>query len=169
MAGSVATELRTRMDAAQTNLFRQLDGMEPHLEKSDAPGEWTAREVLSHLLFEPGFDPVATLKTFHATNLPLIDIDPGKTHLDGPRKTMTVAQFKTALAQQQKSVVGYVESLSDADLQARKGRIPLFKQYMQTEEIPIAMYVGALFDYHRNDHAGQLAKIRQTSGLPEAK
>jgi hypothetical protein len=23
------------------------------------------------------------------------------------------------------------------------------------------MYVGALFDYHWNDHAGQLAKIRQ--------
>jgi len=169
MAGPVATELRTKMNAAQANLFRQIDGMEPHLDTSDAPGEWTAREVLSHLLFESGYDPVATLKTFNATTLPLIEIDPGKTHLDGPRKTMTVAQFKTALAQQQKSVAGYVESLSDADLQARKARIPLFKQFMQTEEIPIAMYVGALFDYHWNDHAGQLGKIRKAAGLPEAK
>ena len=29
----------------------------------------------------------------------------------------------------------------------------------------ISMYVGALFDYHWNDHAGQLAKIRHTVGL----
>jgi hypothetical protein len=157
------------MDAAQTNLFRQLDGIEPHLDRSDAPGEWTTREVLSHLLFEPGFEPVATLKTFHATSLPLIEIDPGQTHLDGPRKAMTVAQFKAALGQQKQSVLGYVESLSDAELQGRKARIPLFKQIMQKEEIPIAVYVGALFDYHWNDHAGQLAKIRKAAGLPEAK
>jgi hypothetical protein len=169
MAGPVATELRTKMDAARTNLFRQLDGIEPHLDKSDAPGEWTTREVLSHLLFGPGFDPVATLKTFHATILPVTEIDPGKTHLEGPRKTMTVTQFKAALEQQQKSVLAYVESVPDGELQGRKARIPLFKQIMQKEEIPIAVYVGALFDYHWNDHAGQLAKIRKAAGLPEAK
>jgi hypothetical protein len=168
MAGPVTTELRTKVDAAQANLFRQLEGMEPHLEKSDAPGEWTAREVLSHLLFEPSFDAVVTLKSFAATNLPLIEIDPGKTHLDGQRKTMTLAQFKTALEKQRNSVLGYVESLPDAELQSRKARIPLFKQIMQQEEIPIAVYVGALFDYHWNDHAGQLAKIRQAAGLPTA-
>jgi len=27
------------------------------------------------------------------------------------------------------------------------------------------MYVGAMFDYHWNDHAGQLEKIRQAVGL----
>ena len=40
---------------------------------------------------------------------------------------------------------------------------------MQKEETPIAVYVGALFDYHWNDHAGQLGKIRKAAGLPEAK
>src|SRR5256885_17034296 len=67
MAVPVATELHTKIDAARANLFRQLDGMDPQLDKSDAPGEWTAREVLSHLLFQSGFDPVERLKTFHAT------------------------------------------------------------------------------------------------------
>jgi hypothetical protein len=169
MAGPVASELRTKMDAAQVNLFRQLEGMETHLEKTDAPGQWTAREVLSHLLFEPGFDPVATLKTFTAASLPVIEIDPGQTHLDGPRKTMTLGQFKSALEGQRTSVLAYVESLPDAELQGRKARIPLFKQIMQQEEIPIAVYVGALFDYHWNDHAGQLGKIRKAAGLPDAK
>jgi hypothetical protein len=82
---------------------------------------------------------------------------------------MTVTQFKAALEQQQTSVLAYVESVPDGELQGRKARIPLFKQIMQKEEIPIAVYVGALFDYHWNDHAGQLAKIRKAAGLPEAK
>ena len=30
------------------------------------------------------------------------------------------------------------------------------------------MYVGAMFDYHWNDHAGQIAKIRKANGLPDA-
>ena len=40
---------------------------------------------------------------------------------------------------------------------------------MGNEEVPIPVYVGAMFDYHWNDHAGQLAKIRKAVGLPEAK
>jgi len=39
---------------------------------------------------------------------------------------------------------------------------------MGTEEIPLAQYVGALFDFHWNDHAGQIAKIRKAVGLPPA-
>jgi len=35
--------------------------------------------------------------------------------------------------------------------------------------VPIPVYVGALFDYHWSDHAGQLAKIRKAVGLPDAK
>jgi hypothetical protein len=40
---------------------------------------------------------------------------------------------------------------------------------MGTDEIAITVYVGALFDFHWNDHASQLAKIRKAVGLPEAK
>ena len=40
---------------------------------------------------------------------------------------------------------------------------------MGTDEIPIPMFVGAMFDYHWNDHAGHIAKIRKAAGLPEAK
>src|SRR5215510_13242905 len=64
MASKKAQELGKRMDAAWENLSRQLHGMDAHLERSDAPGEWTAREILSHLLLEPGFDPVQTLGRF---------------------------------------------------------------------------------------------------------
>jgi len=61
MASATVGELRKKTDAAWANLERQLQGMEPHMERSDSPGEWTTRQVLSHLLFEPGWKPVPGL------------------------------------------------------------------------------------------------------------
>ena len=64
MASATVTELKKKSEAASANLHRQLEGMEPYLERSDAPGEWTTREVLCHLLFEPGWKSGALLETF---------------------------------------------------------------------------------------------------------
>src|SRR5215813_1469779 len=168
MANKTVDVLRGKTDTAWSNLSGQLQGMEPHLERSDAPGQWTTREVLSHLLFQPGWDPTATLKSFAPKNLPLIEIEPGKPYVNDERKRMSLKQFVDAIDEQRRKVFAVVTSLSDDELQTRKARIPLFKQFMGTEEIPLAQYVGALFDFHWNDHAGQLAKIRKAAGLPTA-
>ncbi len=77
-------------------------------------------------------------------------------------------QFLDALDAQRRCVYASLESLPEADLDKRKARIPLFKQFMGTDEISLPMFVGAMFDYHWNDHAGQLAKIRKAAGLPDA-
>ena len=165
MASKKAQELRGRIDAAWENLSRQLQGMDAYLDRSDAPGEWTTREVLSHLLFEPGSDPTKTIGSFAERDYPLVAITPGDTFIDDGRRQMTLAQLRAALDAQRRRVLGYIDGLEEGDFD-RKARIPLFKQFMGTDEITISMYVGALFDYHWNDHAGQLAKIRQAVGLP---
>src|SRR5215475_9350264 len=168
MANKHAQDLRHRIDAASENLTRQLQGMDAHLERSDAPGEWTTREVLSHLLFEPGFDPSALLKTFATRDLPVVEISPGDTHMTPERRKMSLKELVDGLDNQRRGLFAYLDGQSEAEL-GRKARIPLFKQFMGTDEIPIPMFVGAMFDYHWNDHAGQIAKIRKAAGLPEAK
>jgi hypothetical protein len=168
MAHAKVNELRARSDKAWAQLRAQLQGMEPYLDKSDAPGQWTTREVLSHMLFESGWKPVPLLKTFAHQNLPLIEINPGLVDVTAERKTMTVKQFADALDAQRRDVMNYLEGLGEADL-GRKSRIPLFKEIMGTDEVDIPTFVGALFEYHWNDHAGQLAKIRKAVGLPDAK
>lgn len=167
MAHAKVNDLRGRTDKAWAHLKAQLQGMEPHLDESDAPGQWTAREVLCHLLFEPGWKPVPLLKTFADKNLPVIDIKPGLADVTAERKAMTLKQFTDALEGQQRDVMSCLDRLGEAELN-RKARIPLFKQIMNTDEIDIPTYVGALLEYHWNDHAGQLAKIRQAAGLPDA-
>ena len=167
MASAVVKELRKKSDAAAANLARQLQDMEPHLDSSDAPGEWTTREVLCHLLSDPSWNPVTELKSFATSNLPLIEIAPGDTHVTPERQKMTIAQLLDALEAQRRDLLDYLDSLDDADMK-RKAKIPLFKQFMGTDEIALPVYVGAMFDYHWNDHAGQIAKIRKASGLPAA-
>jgi hypothetical protein len=163
---SARGDLRDQVDAAYRNLSGQLREMAPHLERSDAPGEWTTREVLSHLLFQPGFNPVTLLKTFADRELPLVEITPGGTYLDDRRRKMTLPEFVDALDTQRRTVLEYLASLTEAQL-THRARIPIFKQFMGTDEITIPMFVGALFGYHWNDHAGQLAKIRRAVGLAD--
>jgi hypothetical protein len=165
MPNQIVSELKTKTDAAWANLTRQLHGVEPYMERSDAPGEWTTRQVLSHLLFEPGWDPLVTLKSFAERDYPVIDIRPGIVHVTDERTKMTLRQFVDTLDAQRRTVLGYLDGLTEAAVQQRKARIPLFKQFMGTDEIPMAKYVGALFDAHWTDHAGQLAKIRKAVGL----
>ena len=163
----MVSELKKKSDAAAANLARQLQDMEPYLDKSDAPGEWTTRQVLCHLLAAPDWRPVATLKSFATSNLPLIEIAPGEAHVTPERVKMTKAQLLDALEAQRREIFSYLESLGDADL-GRKAKIPLFKQFMGTDEIALPVYIGAMLDYHWNDHAGQIAKIRKANGMPAA-
>ena len=167
MTTTTVRELRAKADAAWKNLSAQLVGMAPFLERSDAPGEWTTREVLSHLLFEPGWDAVVLLKRFARSDLPVIEIEPGNAFLSPQRRGMTLEAFVEALEAQRRDVFAYLDGLSEADL-TRKARIPLFKAFMGTDEISLPVFVGALFEYHVNDHATQLAKIRDAVGLPQA-
>ena len=167
MTTMAVIELKKKSDAAAANLSKQLQGMEPHMDKSDAAGEWTTRQVLCHLLADPEWKPVAMLKGFTSSNLPVIEIKPGDAPVTPERQKMTLTQLREALEAQRRDIFNYLESLDDTEL-GRKAKIPFFEQFMGTDEIALVVYVGAMFDYHWNDHVGQIAKIRKANGMPDA-
>ena len=158
-------DLEARAQAAWTRLTAQLSGLAPYLERSDEPGEWTTREVLTHLLFPRDADIVRLMESFADRDLPLIELEAGDTFMTPERRAMTLEELVAALDAQRRAVVAYLHSLTEADL-ARKARIPLFKTFMGTDEISLSVFIGALFEHHWNDHAEQLAKIRDAVGLP---
>jgi hypothetical protein len=171
MINATVKELQRKSDAAREALAAPLEGMEAHLERADAPGEWTAREVLCHLLFEPGWKPVVLLERFamgDAEDLPLVEITPGSVTVTPERRRMTLAELVAALDAQRREVFEYLATLGEADL-ARKARIPLFAPILGPDEVPLPVFVGAMFDLHWTAHAEQLGKIRRAAGLPEAK
>ena len=167
MVNATVRELQRRNDVVREGLGETLEGMEACLELTDAPGEWTAREVLCHLLFEPGAGPVALLERFAAGDPPLVDITPGAVTVTPERRRMALADLLAALDGQRRDVFGYLATLGEADL-ARRARIPVFGPLLGTDEVPLPIFVGIMFDRHWAAHIEQLAKIRRAAGLPEA-
>ena len=160
-------ELRKTSDAARERLGRQLAGMEPHLEQTHAPGQWTTREVLCHLLGEPGADLAALLECFSATDPPLVEITPGLVTLSAERRRMTLAGLLAALDVQRGTVLDYLDGLGPGDL-GRRARIPLLAPILGTDEVTLPAFVGAMFGMHWDAHADQIGQIRQAVGLSEA-
>ena len=167
MASAILTELRATTDVVWARLTAQLHGMESYMERSDAPGEWTTREVLCHLLFPPGWRPGPVLFSFVSSDVPLIEIKPGQVHLTPERQMMTLRQFRTALDRHRQEAFAFLEGLREEDLQ-RKARVPLFEALLGTDEITLPMWMRCFFAIHWDAHADQLAKIRSAVGLPEA-
>jgi hypothetical protein len=169
MANKTVEHLGQKTDAAWATLNRQLAGLEPHLEKADAPGEWTTRQVLSHLLLPPGFEAAAVLGMFRDHDYPVLPVQPGQVVMTPERQKMTLREFVETLEAQRRAVYGYLDTVPEADLQTRKVRIPPFKSFLGTEEVSLATFVGVMFDGHWKAHAEQLGKIRTAAGLPEAR
>ena len=160
-------ELRKKSDAARERLGRQLTGMEAHLERTHAPGHWTTREVLCHLLGEPGAPVVGLLESFSAADPPLVEITPGLVTVTAERRRMTLAGLLAALDAQRAAVLDYLDTLGPADL-GGKARIPLFAPILGTDEVTLPVFVGAMFGMHWDAHADQIGQIREAVGLPEA-
>ena len=167
MVNATVRELQRRNDAAWEALGETLEGMEAYLELTDAPGEWTAREVLCHLLLEPGVEAGGAARALAVGDPPLVDITPGAVTVTPERQRMTLADLLAALDGQRRDVFGYLATLGEADL-ARRARIPVFGPLLGTDEVPLPVFVGIMFDRHWAAHIEQLAKIRRAAGLPEA-
>jgi len=167
MNQATVSELRRKSDAARERLGRQLAGMEGHLERTHAPGQWTTREVLCHLLGEPGTGLVGLLERFSATDPPLVELTPGLVTVTAERRGMTLAALLDALDAQRAAVLGYLDTLGTDDL-GRKARIPLFAPILGTDVVTLPVFVGAMFGMHWDAHADQIGQIRQAVGPSEA-
>src|SRR5258705_10951633 len=102
MTNATVKELQRTSETRWEALGRVLAGMEAHLERADAPGEWTARQVLCHLLFEPGWKSVALLERFAIGDLPLVEITPGAVTVTPERQRSTLADLVADIDEQRR-------------------------------------------------------------------
>jgi hypothetical protein len=172
MASQVVTELRGAADAVWLRLSAQLEGMDCYMERAAAPGQWTARQVLCHLLGAPGWRPVPVLASFVPAGGPagpgalaVVEVKPGEVHLTPERQMMKLQQFKNALARHRREVFDYLATLSDQDLERRAC---VRRLGPGPDEVTIPAWVASTFVAHWSDHADQLAEIRRVVGLPAA-
>jgi hypothetical protein len=135
---------------------------------SRAPAcRWSPKEILSHLSGPEGIGIVPALQAILKQDTPRLDMEAANSYFSGKRPQMTFSELLSQLNGEYGRMAELVTSLSAEQL-ARKAHIPLFKETPMGEYPTLAMFVGALAEYHMDDHINHLKEVLQLLGVAAA-
>ncbi len=152
-----AKEVRGELDAA-------LEGMDYCLDWKANDDEWSAREVLWHVLEDPeGGIPKAVGGILNGSLTELVIIA-DETHLNPEREAMDLDEIRAAL---EGFFADLEETLRDAGDDMISGRSVScwFPRRSHREDRTAQDLLEGLFIRHWRDHVGQLRDIREALGL----
>src|SRR3990167_10979029 len=117
-----------------------LEGMtEEDAARRPADGEWSCKEMLSHLMGDEGESFVTGLRRFVDEDAPLIGVVAGLPYFTPARQAMSLSELRAGVWRQYEEVADFIGSLSDEQL-ARKGRVPLLKETPLREQPPLGLW-----------------------------
>lgn len=126
---------------------------------SRAPeGRWTPKEIISHLCGPEGIGIMPALQAILQQDTPRLDMEAADSYYTGKRTQKTFADLLSELNKEYGRMAELVAGLSDAQL-ARKAHIPMLKETPMGEYPTLAMFVGALAEYHLDDHIKHMKEI----------
>jgi hypothetical protein len=128
--------------------------------RQPAAGEWSVREVLSHLCGEEGENHASGFRRLLDEDTPLFELDPGKSNFTPERQKMTTSELLSVAVAQYNELGAFLAGLNEEQL-SRKARVPLLKDSPLGEYVTMAQLAGALVDYHLNEHINQISSARQ--------
>jgi hypothetical protein len=139
---------------------QQIEDAVEHAGKAPAPGEWSAREVLTHLAGAEAQTFYEGCQKFVAEDTPRLDITPGDAYMSDSRKEATIDELLAAVVGQYRELSKWVGSLSEADL-ARTAQLPAFKDTPLGEYPSLGLWIGGIINFHLPDHIQQLQALRK--------
>ena len=164
MVSVAATSLRGALQQKMSELGEALEGMtEEDAARRPADGEWSCKEMLSHLMGDEGESFVTGLRRILNEDTPLIGVVAGLPYFTPARQAMSLAELRAGVWRQYEEVAEFVGGLNDDQL-ARKARIPLLKETPIGEYATLGQWAGAIINFHLTDHVGQMGKVREALG-----
>src|SRR3972149_10997735 len=128
MVSVAATSLRDALDQKMRELGETLEGMtEEDAARRPADGEWSCKEMLSHLMGDEGESFVTGLRRFVNEDTPLIGVVAGPPYYTPARQAMSLSELRAGGWRQHQEGGGFIGSLSN-EQPAHKGRVPLLKE-----------------------------------------
>jgi hypothetical protein len=135
---------------------------------SRAPaGRWSPKEIISHLCGPEGIGILPALQAILKQDTPRLDMEAANSYYTGKRLQMTFFELLSQLNGEYGQMAEMVAGLSAEQL-ARQGHIPLFKEMPMGEYPTLAMFVGALAEFHMDDHINHMKEILQLLGVVAA-
>ena len=152
--------LKQQIDQKVQEIKQAVSGLsEEQASKPAAQGEWSAKEVLSHLSGDGSTDAVSLLDRVIKQDTPEIDIHPGQSYYEG-RESIPLKELAVRVESTYGEMGKFLSGLSEEQLN-RKAQVPLLKETPIGEYPTLGQLAGALINFHLNDHVNQLRNLSQ--------
>jgi uncharacterized damage-inducible protein DinB len=152
--------LQQQLDQKVSEIKQAVSGLsEEQASKAPANGEWSAKEVLSHLSGSDSTEFVARLKRILDEDTPRIDVTPGVSHYE-QRKDASTGQLLSQVESAYGEASVFLAGLSEEQLN-RKANVPMLKETPFGENVSLGQLAGLLINFHLNDHLNQLRNLNQ--------
>ncbi len=156
-------ELRQRVQATRDQLSKMLDGMDYCLDWKPGDQEWSAREVLYHLVDTPPGGIHAAARAVLQDEISELTLAPDMTDTSGDRAGTDMAQIMAQVEAVLAGLESVIDDASDADFEKS---LPVHLPARgTTQTFTLERLIGGAMDRHWAEHLGQLAELRDGLGL----
>ena len=157
---SFLEEVRT----IQREMDLVLEGMDYCLDWKPSEGEWSAREVVYHLVDTPAGGIHTAVKGLLDGRMEEVPVTASLTDLAGERHATDLDAVRGDIARVTSGMEEALSSATDADL---AGKRFLFHSITRSvkEERTVEQLIAGIFVRHWREHLDQLAALREALGL----
>ena len=153
--------LKQQLDQKVQEIKQAVSGLsEEQASREPAPGEWSAKEVLSHLCGQDDALSMYEFKRFLTEDTPPLGITPGQ--YSDIRKDAPVPELLSKVESDYSAIGNFFSGLDDQQLN-RKAHIPFLKETPFGENVTLGQLAGLLINFHLNDHVNQLRNLSRSS------
>ena len=147
----------------RTELFAILEGMDYCLDWRPGPEDWSAREVLTHMLNTPPPGVPTLLRDILAGDITEYNLWADEKYLTPEAQEWDLAQVKEQLAGYFTALEEALASATDDDLAAP---VMVHQRNRHWDEPrPVQWLAERLFAGHWREHLGQLRELREALGV----
>ncbi len=129
---------------------------------AQSPGadEWSARDLLSHLLGDAQGNYKEMCERFVSEDKPELPLVPGQTYSDKSREDAPIQTLLGNVVSEYKAIGDWAATLTDEQL-ARPAYIAFLKETPLTDSPSLQTWLGVIVNYHLPDHINQLKTLCQ--------
>ena len=154
---------RENIDSLRVSLVELLDGMNYCLDWKSADDDWSAREIVYHLLDTPPGGNAELVRKIVSGEIAEYEIWSDRTNVTEARSTLDMAEIESDIAAFFELFDAALAAASDGDLQ---GRRVLMRQRTRGEDVERTLEEAlAGIDRHWRGHLEQLRELRDALGL----
>jgi hypothetical protein len=154
---------RENTDSLRTALLELLDGMNYCLDWKPEESDWSAREIVYHVIDTPPGGMAAVVRDIVSGEISEYEIWSDRTNVTGNRATLDKEEVEADIAAFFDVFSGALANATDADLQGR--RVLMHQRTRGQDEDRTLETALAGFDRHWRAHLEQLGELRAALGF----